>query len=120
VITQDTAGKIWMAYREIDAAEKMLTDLAKLRERYPGDKYATRLKDAFGDGRDLQLGIPSGENGHKLIGIAPTLAEAVIRAHIAAKRADLVALSEVARIELGGSAVPVPDGKGEAQGEVDF
>lgn len=100
MITRDTAAAIWNAYREIEAGEKLLSDMAKERERLDVDKHAPTLRDAFGRVRQLQLGIPSGENGHRLLDVSPVLAESVIRAHIQNKRAELAEVNERARIEL--------------------
>lgn len=104
MITKETAALIWSAYREIDAAEKLLADMARERERAQADPHAATLKDAFGRLRQLQLGIPSGENAHRLYDVSPVLADSVIRAHIQNKRAELAEANERARIELGASA----------------
>lgn len=108
MITQETAECIWAAYREIEAGEKLLADMAAARAEpfSERDRHAPTLKDAFGRKRRLELGIPSGENGHRIFGVDSELAEAVIRAHIAKKRAELVEANERARIELstGGEA----------------
>ncbi len=101
-ITQETAARIWQAYREIEASNKLLADMKAEREKPfgDGDKHAPTLKDAFGRRRQLQLGIPSGENCHRIFDVSPLLAESVIRAHIAAKEKELVESNEQARIEL--------------------
>lgn len=99
-ISQKTAARIWQCYREIQAAEHLLSDMDALKEQYPNDTYAQNLKDVFGRSRNLQLGIPSGENSHRLFDVAPSLAESVIRAHISNKHAELVEANEQARIEL--------------------
>ena len=101
MITQETCAAIYAAHREIIAGEKLLEDMKAQRERMDSDKYAPTLKDAFGRVRQLQLGIPSGENAHRLFDVSPVLAESVIRAHIENKRAELVEANERARIELG-------------------
>lgn len=103
MITPETCSAIYAAYREIQAGEKLLTDMKAERERagFDADKYAPTLRDAFGRVRQLQLGIPSGENAHRLFDVSPVLAESVIRAHIENKRAELVEANERARIELG-------------------
>lgn len=101
MISKDTVMAIWTAYREIEAGEKLLADMTKERERQDVDKNAPTLRDAFGRVRQLQLGIPSGENGHRLFDVSPVLAESVIRAHIQNKRAELAEANERARIELG-------------------
>ena len=82
VIQQETAGQIWQCYREISSAEKLLQDMEEQRKRYPNDPHAEYLKDCFGRAQSLQLGIPSGENSHRLFNVSPSLAESVIKAHI--------------------------------------
>jgi hypothetical protein len=102
MITQETAALIWNCYREIAAGEKLLADMAeeaKNKEPWSEKKFGT-LRDAFGHERQLQLGIPSGENGHRLFRVSPSLAEAVIVSHIAHVRAELVEANAKAGIEL--------------------
>lgn len=101
MITQETCAAIYSAHREILAGEKLLSDMKAERERAGADKYAPTLRDGFGRVRQLQLGIPSGDNAHRLFDVSPVLAESVIRAHIENKRAELVEANELARIELG-------------------
>lgn len=102
MITQDTAAAIWSAYREIEVSEKLLADMAAERSRPFSDdeKHAATLKDAFGRRRHLELGVPSGQSGHRIFQVAPELAESVIRAHIAKKQVELVDANERAIIEL--------------------
>ena len=100
MITQETAEKIWQAYREIAAGEKLLADMVEIRKTETVDKYAPTLPDAFGTRRHLQLGIPTGENGHKLFNVSPVLAEACIKAHIEHKRLELMEANEIAKMEL--------------------
>lgn len=106
MISQETAALIFRAYRDIEAGQKLLDDMRAIREREGLDKYAPTIKDAFGRPRHLQLGIPSGENAHRILDVSPSLAESVIRAHIERKRAELVECQERARIELDGPASP--------------
>lgn len=105
MLTQETAARVWQAYREIETAKKLLSDMQEIREREKDrlgriDKHAPTLKDAFGRLQHLQLGIPSGENGHRLLDVAPELGESVIRAHIAKMEARLTEANEQARLEL--------------------
>lgn len=102
MITKETCQAIYSAHREIEAGEKLLEDMKAERERPFSDreKLAPLLKDAFGHRKHLQLGIPLGENSHRLFDVSPALAESVIRAHIENKRAALVEANERARIEL--------------------
>lgn len=104
MISKDTAADIWHTYREIEAGEKLLADIIETRGKYPGDPFAPKIRDTFGREQGLQLGIPSGENGHRLFSVQPQLAEAVIRAHIEHKRAELATVQERARIELAGAS----------------
>jgi hypothetical protein len=101
MISQDTAAAIWAAYRDIEAGEKLLADIEKERNRNHLDKSQPTLRDAFGRVRNLSLGIPSGENSQRLFDVKPELAEAIIRAHIANKHAELAEANERARVELG-------------------
>jgi hypothetical protein len=100
MISRDTAARIWNAYREIEAGEKLLADMAEIRKSERIDKYAPTLKDAFGTRRQLQLGIPQGDNGHRLLDVSPILAESCIRVHIERKRAELAEANESAWLEL--------------------
>ena len=96
MITQQAAAEIWNCYREIQNGQKLLPDMEKaLRE---GEDPNPR--DAFGRQRNLQLGVPSGDNCHRLFDVAPKLAISVIRAHIAEKERALVEANEKARLEL--------------------
>ncbi len=101
MISQETAARIWQAYREISTAEKLLNDMKEIRERERIDVHSPTIRDAFGFRRQLQLGIPSGENAPRLFDVNPHLAASVIRAPIERKTAELAEANEQARIELG-------------------
>lgn len=101
MITKETCEAIWAAYREVETGEKLLADMKEIREKERLDPHAPCLKDHFGSRRHLQLGIPFGEDGHRLMQVSPALAESVIRSHIGNKRAELAEAQERARIELG-------------------
>lgn len=96
MITQETATQIALAYREIDAAEKLLADVRKAMDASdPVD-----IRDVFGRRqRELQLGVPSGENGHRLFDVPFTLAGPIIEAHIAHHKARVALLSAKAESE---------------------
>ena len=100
MITQKTAARIWECYREIQAAEKLLDDMATVEKDYRFEPAEQKLKDAFGRKTDLQLGVPSGERSHRLFNVSPKLAESVINAHIVNKEAELNEANEQARIEI--------------------
>lgn len=100
MISQETAGKIWNCYREIAAGEKLLADMEQSAKECDGDSRYETLKDAFGRRRGIQMGVPSGDNCHRLLDVEPSLAKSVIRAHIATMHAKLAEANEQARIEI--------------------
>lgn len=100
-ISADTATDIALAYREIQTAEKLLADIVHAHE----NREQPDIRDAFGRLQGgLQLGVPSGNQGHRLFDVPWNLARPIIEAHIASKRAILSALNEKARIELDEAA----------------
>lgn len=97
MIKPDTARDIALAYREIETAEKLLAEITEAL----GRRVAPDIRDAFGrPAGGLQLGVPSGESGHRLFNVPWTLCRPVIEAHIAQQKAIVASLSEKARIEL--------------------
>ncbi len=98
MISFDTARAIAYAYREVETAEKLLGDITESLQR----RAAPDIRDAFGrQQHGLQLGVPSGESGQRLFNVEWTLAKPVIEAHIANQRAQIAALNEKARAEIG-------------------
>lgn len=106
MIRQETAADIWHCYHDIEVGHKLLSDMEETAKTQRLNKYEPRLKDAFGRRQHLQLGVPSGGDGHRLFDVSPRLAESVIRAHIAKKQAELAEINERARIELDMPAEP--------------
>lgn len=100
MISNETVERIWKCQREIAVGKSLLDEMQKIAANLKRDGSAKRIKDAFGHERDLQLGIPSGENCHRLLNVSPTLAVSIIRSHIAIKEAELVEANEMARLEL--------------------
>lgn len=96
MITQQTAYDIWVAYDEIAKGQKLIADMEKELK----DGNDPNPQDPFGRRRNLQLGVPCGDNAHRLFDVQPKLAIAVIRAHIAEKQAFLQLACERARAEL--------------------
>ena len=87
-----------MAHREIETATKLLEEL---RTRFKASDDPTPL-DAFGRHRNFQLGVPSSDNGHRLFDVSPRLAVAIIEAHLAEKKRDLIEASVIATLEASG------------------
>ena len=97
MISQKTAMDIALAYREVETAEKLLAEITDSMSRREG----VDIRDAFGRHQDgLQLGVPHGNNGHRLFNVPWTLAKPVIEMHIAQQRAIIAALSEKAAVEM--------------------
>lgn len=97
MITKDTAMSIALAYREVETAEKLLAEIKETLDR----KEAPDIRDVFGRLQDgLQLGVPSGNSGHRLFNVPWSLAKPIIEAHIANHKARIAALSETARTEV--------------------
>jgi len=106
MISKNTCEKIWHCHREIDAGTKLLEeveDIAKKNAKRRDGEPEKSIKDAFGYDRNLQLGIPTGDNGHRLFQLSWELAVPVIRAHIANKQAELAELNEIATLEATGA-----------------
>jgi hypothetical protein len=103
MISGETIERIWRCQREVATGKKMLEEMKKIAEETKRDPYAGRLRDAFGREQDLQLGIPSGQNCHRLLNVSPALAVSVITAHIANSEAELIEANEMAKIEIQGA-----------------
>lgn len=97
VISKDTATDIALAYREIEAAEKLREDVVAALDRFSGKD----LRDVFGRRVEgLTLGVPSGENSRQCFTLPHSVALPIIDAHIAHSRAKIVALAETAKAEI--------------------
>ncbi|CAN7301166.1 hypothetical protein LJR231_001534 [Phyllobacterium sp. LjRoot231] len=98
LVSKQTAMDIALAYREVETAEKLLADISEQINR----RETPDIRDAFGRRQDgLQLGVPSGNNGHQLFNVPWSLARPIIETHIANQRAKITALTELARSEIG-------------------
>lgn len=96
-ISRETAMNIALAYREVEAAEKLLVDVRQAIDRASGQD----IRDVFGRRQDgLQLGVPSGENSHRCFHVPYNLAIPIIETHIATQRALITTLSAQAEAEM--------------------
>lgn len=100
MISSETIERIWKCQREISVGKSLLEEMKKIAVSLKRDGAAERIRDAFGRERDLQLGIPSGENCHRMLDVSPALSVSIIKAHIANKEAELIEANEQAKIEL--------------------
>lgn len=102
-ISKATATDIALAYREVESAEKLLADVRETMDRH--GRRSEDIRDAFGRTQHgLQLGVPSGDNSHRLFNVPYPLAVPIIEAHIAQQRAAIAALTLKAQAEISGSA----------------
>jgi len=99
-ISEETAMGIAFAHRDIRAAKDLLEKVSDAKRW----NKELDIRDAFGRQRGLQLGIPQGDNGHRLFEVSPDLAKYVIEAHVGKMLARLAELSAIARMELDGVA----------------
>lgn len=99
IITRNTAAAIAYAHAEIEASRGLLEIIAKGK----ADRVEPDFRDVFGKRRgSLQLGVPSGDTGHRLLDVSADLGGYVIEAHIGKMQAKLTELCQIARMELDG------------------
>src|SRR5688572_25271788 len=96
MISKKTAAAIFNCYSEIEKCDKLTIDLKKEL----ADSGELMLKNAFGDRCGLQLGVPCGENSHRLYDVPPELAVAIIGAHKEQQEKKLLELKAIATVEL--------------------
>lgn len=96
IISKETAEKVYRCHREIETGEQLLLEIRRIVEAQKHDRKEPTLRDAFGRERTLQLGVPTGEDSHRLFDVSWSLAEPIIQAHIAHKRAELELISQAA------------------------
>ena len=102
ILSKNIATDIALCHREIETAETLLADIEKQLSTSAIEQED--IRDVFGRRPGgLQLGVPTGNSGQRLYQVPWTLAKPVIKAHIAAKRAELEALSIAALNELNGT-----------------
>jgi hypothetical protein len=99
MISKEIALKIYSAHNEIEKSKKLITDMKEVIDR---TSESPKLKNAFGEPRGLQLGVPSGDNGHRLFDVSPSMAIKVIEQNIKDKEAELTELMALADIQLKG------------------
>lgn len=99
MITKETAVKIWSAHEEIEKSEKLISDMSESLKN-DREKKTPTLSNAFGERVGLQLGVPSGDNGHRIFNVNPELSVLIIENHIKEKKKRLEELMAIAKIEL--------------------
>lgn len=97
MITKETAILIAQAYREIEAGEKLLSEVEKELETPDRINFYGEVESGK---RTCQLGWPSGRDSYRIYHVEPHIAKAVIVAHLADQRAKLEKLNIVAGLEV--------------------
>ena len=93
-ISMKTAHALAIAHREIEVAEKLLEEVKVAADRMG---RGSDIRDAFGRTQHgLQLGVPSGDNGHRLFNLPFSICGPVIEAHIAQQRVVVAARTQTA------------------------
>lgn len=98
MITKNTAERIWTAYNEIEKAKELLKEARKALERATEDTHTSM--DRLRGRRVIEMGVPSGSNGHRILDVPIEIAAKVIDAHIEKQERALKELMGIAEIEL--------------------
>ena len=101
--------------REVEAGENLLAEITKREEQirscYEKEARSNKeIRESFPN-YSYQLGVPTrfgSDTGHTLYHVSPALAEACIKAHVTNKRAELLNLQIIAKVELGENKQPGP------------
>lgn len=99
MITKETCVKIYNCYEQIENANELMANLAKIVKE-DGEKQRPMLYNAFGERKGLQLGVPSGDSSHYLYDVNTDLGVKIIEAHKKQYEERLVELMAIAKIEL--------------------
>ena len=98
MISKETCRQIWSCYDAIEKGHKLISDM-KIELERTGDE---RIIDAFGRKKGLELGVPSGDSGHRIFNVRIDLGIQIIEANIKDNEAELERLNSIAIIELKG------------------
>jgi hypothetical protein len=105
MINQETARAIYNCYAEIKNSEKLLEEIAAQEKRLEEEqKEAFHSKDIKETHPMYQLGVPSNfgsDSAWRLYRVRPSMAKAVIIAHLAEEKAHLAELNQRAKLEAG-------------------
>lgn len=95
MIREETARNIAICYQEIEKANKLLDDMKTELEK----TGSPDIRDAFGDKKNLQLGVPTGCDSHRLFRVNPEISVKIIEQHIKDNENILNELNVLAMIE---------------------
>lgn len=90
MITKKQAYDLWNCHNEIEKAYKLKADMQEALIKY----NSLELTNVFGERQGLQLGIPMGENSHRLLNVSPKIALQIIDEYIKEQEALLQLLNK--------------------------
>ena len=86
MINKTLSKKIWTCHNEIEKSELLLKEMS---ETYDDNTDNYELKDTWGKGQRLQIGVPMGSDRHRLYDVDYKLARKIIKKHIKKKKKKL-------------------------------
>lgn len=95
MISKDLSRKIYNCHSELEKCDELIKKMSEAIDKTGEPK----LLDAFGERKGLQLGIPCGDNGHKLLNVSPQMAIKVIQEHKDFNQSELKRLNGLALIQ---------------------
>ena len=98
MVREETARNIAICYQEIRNANKLLDDMRVELEKTGNPD----IRDAFGNKKALELGVPTNRNGHRLFRVNPEMSVKIIEQHIEDNENILKELNVLALIESRG------------------
>ena len=96
MINKETAAKIFNCHNQIEHSKILLEEMKKCKL----ETGEVKLEDAFGGRRDLELGVPSGRSGHRILNVEWSLGMKIIKQHIKDQKKLLIKLNKEAELEL--------------------
>ena len=96
MISKELCRQIYTCYDQIERCDKLISDMNEAIEK----SGSSDLLDAFGSRKGLELGIPSGNNSHRIVNVSPEIAIKVIIEHKEFNQRELTRLNGHAQIQI--------------------
>lgn len=105
IISKETAARLLAAYRELEAGKGLREELVKQTHTPIDPRRDVQERRSWQSGlwrTGIEMAVPYGEGGKRLLQVQTNLALQVIDAHLTAMRAELIEASAQAQKELAG------------------
>jgi hypothetical protein len=79
-VKKDLLVRMWHAIDERERTLNLINEIKQQKSKAP-DVEPT-FRNAFGERCGFQMGVPSGPDSHRIYGVSPTMAEAVLNQHV--------------------------------------